>query len=208
MQIHHAKYLISSANWEQCPKPDKPEYAFIGRSNVGKSSLINMLCQNQKLAKTSATPGKTQLINHFEVVSGKGEKGAAQRWYLVDLPGYGYAKVAQKDRRRWEQMIENYLRKRENLVNVFTLIDSRHEPQAIDLEFINQLGKWGIPFSIVFTKTDKNKPGATQRNINAFLDRMKENWESLPPWFLSSALTQQGREEILDFINDLNHTEK
>lgn len=208
MQTLTAKYLISSANWDQCPKPDKPEYAFIGRSNVGKSSLINMLCNNQKLAKTSATPGKTQLINHFEVVSGKGEKGGAKKWYLVDLPGYGYAKVAQKDRRRWEQMIENYLRKRENLVNVFTLIDSRHEPQAIDLEFINQLGKWGIPFSIVFTKTDKNKPGATQRNVNAFLDRMKEEWEALPPWFLSSALTQQGREEILDFINDLNHAEK
>ncbi len=208
MQTLTAKYLISSANWDQCPKPDKPEYAFIGRSNVGKSSLINMLCNNQKLAKTSATPGKTQLINHFEVVSGKGEKGGAKKWYLVDLPGYGYAKVAQKDRRRWEQMIENYLRKRENLVNVFTLIDSRHEPQAIDLEFINQLGKWGIPFSIVFTKTDKNKPGVTQRNVNAFLDRMKEEWEALPPWFLSSALTQQGREEILDFINDLNHAEK
>lgn len=208
MQTLNAKYLISSANWDQCPKPDKPEYAFIGRSNVGKSSLINMICNNQKLAKTSATPGKTQLINHFEVVSGKGEKGGAKKWYLVDLPGYGYAKVAQKDRRRWEQMIENYLRKRENLVNVFTLIDSRHEPQAIDLEFINQLGKWGIPFSIVFTKTDKNKPGATQRNVNAFLDRMKEEWEALPPWFLSSALTQQGREEILDFINDLNHAEK
>lgn len=208
MQTLNAKYLISSANWDQCPKPDKPEYAFIGRSNVGKSSLINMICNNQKLAKTSATPGKTQLINHFEVVSGKGEKGGAKKWYLVDLPGYGYAKVAQKDRRRWEQMIENYLRKRENLVNVFTLIDSRHEPQAIDLEFINQLGKWGIPFSTVFTKTDKNKPGATQRNVNAFLDRMKEEWEALPPWFLSSALTQQGREEILDFINDLNHAEK
>lgn len=166
-----------------------------------------MLCDNQKLAKTSASPGKTQLINHFEILSKKGERSKAQKWYLVDLPGYGYAKVAQKDRRRWEQMIENYLRKRENLVNVFTLIDSRHTPQAIDLEFIEQLGKWGIPFSIVFTKTDKNKPMATQRNINAFLDKMKENWESLPPWFTTSALTKLGREEILDYINDLNNSD-
>ncbi|MBL7750430.1 MAG: YihA family ribosome biogenesis GTP-binding protein [Chitinophagaceae bacterium] len=207
MQIHSATYLISSAYWDKCPKPDRPEYAFIGRSNVGKSSLINMLCDNQKLAKTSASPGKTQLINHFEILSKKGERSKAQKWYLVDLPGYGYAKVAQKDRRRWEQMIENYLRKRENLVNVFTLIDSRHTPQAIDLEFIEQLGKWGIPFSIVFTKTDKNKPMATQRNINAFLDKMKENWESLPPWFTTSALTKLGREEILDYINDLNNSD-
>lgn len=166
-----------------------------------------MLCDNQKLAKTSASPGKTQLINHFEILSKKGERSKAQKWYLVDLPGYGYAKVAQKDRRRWEQMIENYLRKRENLVNVFTLIDSRHTPQAIDLEFIEQLGKWGIPFSIVFTKTDKNKPMATQRNINAFLDKMKENWESLPPWFTTSAFTKLGREEILDYINDLNNSD-
>ncbi|OYW18561.1 MAG: ribosome biogenesis GTP-binding protein YsxC, partial [Sphingobacteriales bacterium 12-47-4] len=122
MQITSATYLISSAYWDKCPKPDRPEYAFIGRSNVGKSSLINMLCDNQKLAKTSASPGKTQLINHFEILSKKSERSKAQKWYLVDLPGYGYAKVAQKDRRRWEQMIENYLRKRENLVNVFTLI--------------------------------------------------------------------------------------
>lgn len=207
MQITSATYLISSAYWDKCPKPDRPEYAFIGRSNVGKSSLINMLCDNQKLAKTSASPGKTQLINHFEIISKKGERSKAKKWYLVDLPGYGYAKVAQKDRRRWEQMIENYLRKRENLVNVFTLIDSRHTPQPIDLEFIEQLGKWGIPFSIVFTKTDKNKPMATQRNINAFLDKMKENWESLPPWFTTSALTKLGREEILDYINDLNNSD-
>ncbi len=207
MQITSATYLISSAYWDKCPKPDRPEYAFIGRSNVGKSSLINMLCDNQKLAKTSASPGKTQLINHFEILSKKSERSKSQKWYLVDLPGYGYAKVAQKDRRRWEQMIENYLRKRENLVNVFTLIDSRHTPQPIDLEFIKQLGKWGIPFSIVFTKTDKNKPMATQRNINAFLDKMKENWESLPPWFTTSALTKLGREEILDYINDLNNSD-
>lgn len=208
MQIHSAKYIISSTNWEQCPKPDKPEYAFIGRSNVGKSSLINMLTNNQKLAKTSATPGKTQLINHFEIIAKSGGgKGKDYKWYLVDLPGYGYAKVAQKERRKWEAMIENYLRNRPNLVNVFTLIDSRHDPQDIDLAFINQLGEWGIPFSVVFTKTDKNKPGATNRHVQAFLDQMKQTWESLPPWFLTSAITKQGREEILDLINDLNTSE-
>jgi len=199
MNIKSAKYLISSAGYEQCPKADRAEYAFIGRSNVGKSSLINMLCNNQKLAKTSATPGKTQLINHFEITA-EDQKS----WYLVDLPGYGYAKVSQRSRRRWEQMIENYLRKRENLVNVFVLVDSRHEPQKIDLEFLNQLGVWGIPFSIVFTKTDKNKPGATNRHVNAFLNQMKENWDPLPPWFLSSSVTRTGREEILDFIADIN----
>ncbi|MBI1342317.1 MAG: YihA family ribosome biogenesis GTP-binding protein [Terrimonas sp.] len=199
MHIKSAKYNISSPGYEQCPKPDKAEYAFIGRSNVGKSSLINMLCNNQRLAKTSSTPGKTQLINHFDIASDDNK-----RWYLVDLPGYGYAKVAQRSRRRWEQMIENYLRKRGNLINVFVLIDSRHEPQQIDLEFINQLGEWGIPFSVVFTKADKNKPGATNRNANLFLARMKETWEELPPWFISSAIKGTGREEILDYIADLN----
>ncbi|HRH60738.1 MAG TPA: ribosome biogenesis GTP-binding protein YihA/YsxC, partial [Chitinophagaceae bacterium] len=143
MQIKSAVYIISSPSVKDCPKPDKPEYAFIGRSNVGKSSLINMLCNNTRLAKTSAAPGKTQLINHF-LINGF--------WYLVDLPGYGYAKISQSSRRRWEQMIENYLRKRENLMNVFVLIDSRHPPQKIDLEFIGSLGKWQIPFAVVFTK--------------------------------------------------------
>src|ERR1044072_8751411 len=135
MIIKSAEYLISNAEWDKCPKPVLPEYAFIGRSNVGKSSLINMLANNDKLAKTSGTPGKTQLINHFLI---------NQAWYLVDLPGYGFAKVSQSARRRWEQMIENYLRKRENLVNVFVLIDSRHTPQKLDLEFINQLGEWQV----------------------------------------------------------------
>jgi GTP-binding protein len=162
--IQTARYLISSATHKQCPAADRPEYAFIGRSNVGKSSLINMLTGQQRLAKTSATPGKTQLINHFEVVGTDKKK-----WYLVDLPGYGYAAtVSQKARNNWGNMIESYIRKRENLVSLFVLIDSRHTPQAIDLEFIRQLGQWQVPFSIVFTKTDKNKPGATVRNVELF----------------------------------------
>jgi len=199
MEIIDAKYLISNANYEQCPQPDKPEYAFIGRSNVGKSSLINMLCNKKALAKTSSAPGKTQLINHFEVISGD-----RQKWYLVDLPGYGYAKVSQSSRRRWEQMIENYIRKRENLSCLFVLVDSRHEPQKIDLAFINQLGNWEIPFSVIFTKADKNKPGATLRNVTAFVNRLKETWEEVPPFFVTSAETGEGRSLILDYIDDLN----
>lgn len=199
MEIFSAKYLISSATYKQCPAADKPEYAFIGRSNVGKSSLINMLTGRQKLAKTSATPGKTQLINHFEIIS-SGQAG----WYIVDLPGYGYAKVSQKARNNWGNMIESYIRKRESLVNLFVLIDSRHSPQAIDLEFIHQLGAWQVPFSIVFTKSDKNKPGATLRNVQAFLDALAAEWEEMPPHFISSATTGEGKKEILDFINSLN----
>lgn len=199
MEIKSAAYLISNAEFDKCPKPDRPEYAFIGRSNVGKSSLINMLCNQTHLAKTSATPGKTQLINHFEIVSSDNKK-----WYLVDLPGYGFAKVAQRDRRRWEQMIEGYLRKRENLVSVFVLIDSRHTPQAIDIEFINKLGLWGIPFAIVFTKTDKNKPNATANNVKLFLDALRQTWEEIPSYFISSALNKAGRKEILAYISQLN----
>jgi GTP-binding protein len=199
MEINDAKYVISSPDYKQCPPPDRAEYAFIGRSNVGKSSLINMLCNKKTLAKTSSAPGKTQLINHFDVFSNDKKK-----WYLVDLPGYGYAKVSQTDRRRWEQMIENYIRKRENLVCLFVLIDSRHEPQKVDYEFLNDLGKWEVPYVIVFTKSDKNKPGATARNVKAFLDGMKEYWEELPPWFVSSALTKEGREALLGYIGGLN----
>ncbi len=164
MEIISATYIISSPSYKQCPPADKPEYAFIGRSNVGKSSLINMLTNKKLLAKISATPGKTQLINHFEIISSDKKK-----WFIVDLPGYGYATVSQKARNNWENMIESYIRKRENLVCLFVLIDSRHEPQAIDLEFINQLGEWQVPFVLVFTKTDKNKPNATIRNVDAFL---------------------------------------
>jgi len=177
------------------PNPDKPEYAFIGRSNVGKSSLINMLCDNHKLAKTSGTPGKTQLLNHFVV---------NQEWYLVDLPGYGFAKVSISSRNRWQQMIENYLRKRENLVNVFLLIDARHEPQKIDLEFVNQLGKWEIPFSLVFTKSDKETQKVVSENVRSFLNRMKETWEFLPRHFVTSATKKLGRNKILDFIDECN----
>jgi GTP-binding protein len=199
MEIISAKYLISSPSYDQSPKADRPEYAFIGRSNVGKSSLINMLCNNKSLAKTSAAPGKTQLINHFEVVSNDKKK-----WYIVDLPGYGYAKISQSSRRRWEQMIENYIRKRENLACLFVLIDSRHEPQQIDIDFINQLGKWEIPFVVVFTKADKNKPGATKRNVEAFLSSLSENWEEPPPHFITSAFSKDGRKALLDYIAALN----
>lgn len=199
MEIKSAAYLISNAEYDKCPKPDRPEVAFIGRSNVGKSSLINMLCNQTHLAKTSGTPGKTQLINHFEITSNDNKK-----WYLVDLPGYGFAKVAQRDRRRWEQMIESYLRKRENLISVFVLIDSRHTPQAIDIEFINKLGLWGIPFAIVFTKTDKNKPGATANHVKLFLDALRQTWEEIPSYFISSALDKTGRKEILAYISQLN----
>jgi GTP-binding protein len=205
MEIKDASYLISNPGYKQCPAPDRPEYAFIGRSNVGKSSLLNLISGKKSLAKISSTPGKTQLINHFEVISkGNVNSKGNLKWYMVDLPGYGYAKRSQTDRRRWEQMIEEYIRKRENLVCLFVLIDSRHEPQKIDLEFIDQLGKWEIPFVIVFTKSDKNKPGATQRNVNAFVRALLERWEESPPFFVTSALTGEGREAILDYIGDLN----
>lgn len=195
MQITSAEYLISSPDYTKCPAPDRPEYAFIGRSNVGKSSLINMLCNNQKLAKTSASPGKTQLINHFTI---------NKSWYIVDLPGYGFAKVSQRDRRRWEQMIENYLRKRENLANVFVLIDSRHKPQQIDLDFINQLGKWEVPFALVFTKADKENQRTVAANVKAFLDAMREEWEFLPAHFVSSSIKTMGKDKILGYIGELN----
>ncbi|MBM3923021.1 MAG: YihA family ribosome biogenesis GTP-binding protein [Sphingomonadales bacterium] len=200
--IQSARYVISSATHKQCPLPDRPEYAFIGRSNVGKSSLINMLTAQQRLAKTSATPGKTQLINHFEVIGTDKKK-----WYLVDLPGYGYAAtVSQKARNNWGNMIESYIRKRENLISLFVLIDSRHLPQAIDLDFIRQLGSWQVPFSIVFTKTDKNKPGATIRNVETFKKALLEEWRQLPPLFLTSAVKKEGREELLFYIRSLHET--
>ena len=199
MEIISAQYVISNPSVEACPKPDRPEYAFIGRSNVGKSSLINLITDNSKLAKTSSSPGKTQLINHFEIVSSDKKK-----WYLVDLPGYGYAVRAKKQRKEWGKMIQDYIRKRENLINLFVLIDSRHNPQAIDLEFIHQLGQWGIAFCIVFTKSDKNKDQALERNVSDFLITLKETWAELPPYFVTSAVKKTGRKEILDFIVDLN----
>jgi GTP-binding protein len=211
MEIISAKYLISNASYTECPKPDRPEYAFIGRSNVGKSSLINMICNSSRLAKTSVNPGKTQLINHFEIISSpthKIEKGGKKRmnWYLVDLPGYGYAITSQSSRRRWEQMIENYIRKRENLVCLFALVDSRLEPQVIDLKFIDQLGKWEIPFVLVFTKSDKNKPGATIKNVETFLTAMGENWEEPPPYFITSATKKIGQRPLQNYIETLNNS--
>lgn len=199
MQIKEAKYLISSPSVDKCPDPDRPEYAFIGRSNVGKSSLINMLTGKRELAKVSANPGKTQMINHFEIRSAKDKK-----WYLVDLPGYGFAVVSQKQRKSWEKMIDDYIRKRENLMNLFVLIDSRHEPQKKDIDFINRLGEWQIPFSIVFTKTDKNKPGATIRNVNDFMKELSKTWTEPPIFFSSSAVKGVGKKEILEYIEGLN----
>ncbi|MBS0029332.1 ribosome biogenesis GTP-binding protein YihA/YsxC [Chitinophaga sp. 22321] len=195
MVIKSAEYLISSPGWEKCPSPIWPEYAFIGRSNVGKSSLINILANNEKLAKTSGTPGKTQMINHFAINNA---------WYLVDLPGYGFAKRSLSQRRQWQQMIENYLRKRPNLVSVFVLIDSRHQPQKIDLDFVNQLGEWNIPFSLVFTKADKSTQAEVSRNVKAFLNKMKETWQFLPANFVTSTVKKSGRDAILTYIDELN----
>lgn len=205
MIFKKAEYLISSPEYTKCPKADRAEYAFIGRSNVGKSSLINMLCDNQKLAKTSGTPGKTQLINHFEVETFRTTAhGKPDYWYLVDLPGYGYAKVSQNNRNRWEQMIENYLRKRETLVNVFVLIDSRHDPQKIDIEFVNQLGKWEIPFCLVFTKADKETQKEVSKHVKDFLNELKKTWQFLPRHFVTSAVKKLGRDKMLAFINECN----
>ncbi|HEX6428260.1 MAG TPA: ribosome biogenesis GTP-binding protein YihA/YsxC [Niastella sp.] len=215
MIIQSATYVISSPDYTKCPEPDRPEYAFIGRSNVGKSSVINMLVDNHKLAKTSGSPGKTQLINHFDIKSLPETRAAnpqkrdnAEAWYLVDLPGYGFAKVSQSQRRQWEQMIENYLRKRENLVSVFVLIDSRHSPQKLDLDFLNQLGKWEIPFSLVFTKADKETQKEVSKNVKAFLDAMRTTWQFLPRHFVTSAIKKMGRDKMLQFIEECNEATK
>ena len=208
MRIKKATYVISSPEYEKCPAPDRPEYAFIGRSNVGKSSLINMLCNNDKLAKTSGTPGKTQLLNHFEIISNNGEEGKKfvldKKWYLVDLPGYGFAKVSIRSRRKWEQMIENYLRKRENLSHLFVLIDARHSPQKIDLEFLENLKLWNISFSLAFTKSDKENQRIVSKNVKDFLNAMKKTWQFLPRHFVTSAVKKSGKQKILDFIGETN----
>ena len=208
MRIKKAIYIISSPEYEKCPAPDRPEYAFIGRSNVGKSSLINMLCNNDKLAKTSGSPGKTQLLNHFEIVSNSGEEGKKivpdKKWYLVDLPGYGFAKVSIRSRRKWEQMIENYLRKRENLSHLFVLIDARHSPQKIDLEFLENLKIWNIAFSLAFTKSDKENQRIVSKNVKDFLNAMKKTWQFLPRHFVTSAVKKSGKQKILDFIGETN----
>jgi len=204
MKIVKASYLISSPSFDQCPALKAPEYAFIGRSNVGKSSIINALCLQKNLAKTSGTPGKTQLINHFEIISNSVAKGKQDKWYIVDLPGYGFAKVSQSSRRRCEQMIENYLRKRENLNRVFVLIDSRHAPQKIDLEFIEQLFKWEIPFTLIFTKSDKEKPGVVARNVKSFFEKLNEILPFLPQGFVTSAEKKTGVDEVLACIDQYN----
>ena len=178
-----------------CPKDNKPEYAFIGRSNVGKSSLINMLTNNRKLAKTSATPGKTLLINHFIINN---------EWYLVDLPGYGFAKRSKKELAKLEQMINGYILQRQQLVNVFVLIDVRLEAQKIDLEFIQWLGESSVPFAIVFTKADKLSPTRVAANVEAYKKVLLETWEELPPIFVTSSEKKQGREEVLDYIEQIN----
>ncbi len=195
MEIKSAQYLISSPKVELCPAPDKPEYAFIGRSNVGKSSLINMLTRQSKLAKTSASPGKTQMINHFVV---------NKDWYLVDLPGYGFAKVSQKQRASFTKMIANYMQTRENLMTVFVLIDSRLKPQRIDLDFLAQLGEWGVPFNMVFTKADKSSQREVAKNVRTFIEEMRKEWEFIPRSFLTSAVKALGRKEMLGYIDELN----
>jgi GTP-binding protein len=206
MKIKKAQYLISNPDFEKCPKADRPEFAFIGRSNVGKSSLINMLCNNEKLAKTSASPGKTQLINHFEIISqslNEANNGIEYDWYLVDLPGYGFATTSLRSRRRWEQMIENYIRKRENLTMLFVLIDSRHSPQKIDLAFLENLKIWQIPFTLIFTKIDKENQSLVSKNIKSFLEAMKKTWQFLPQHFTSSAVKKTGKEKILTYIDEV-----
>jgi len=202
MQIHAASYLISSPSIDKCPPPDKPEFAFLGRSNVGKSSLINMVTDHKGLAKISSTPGKTQLINHFEVRSAD-KKGKETKWNLVDLPGYGFAKVSIAQRKNWEKMIKDFVQKRETLANLFILIDSRHEPQQLDIDFVNSLGVWKVPFAIVFTKSDKETQKVVHYNVDAFLTRLKEQWDELPPHFVTSAVKKTGRNKILDFIGQI-----
>jgi GTP-binding protein len=194
-RVKTAEFLISNTDPAKCPAPDKPEYAFIGRSNVGKSSLINMLTGFKSLAKTSSTPGKTQLINHFLI---------NEQWYLVDLPGYGFAKSSKSNRSKWQKMIRTYLESRENLICTFVLIDSRLEPQKIDLEFVNWLGTKGVPISLIFTKADKQSLNKTQSNIAKFNKELKKTWESIPPEYVTSAETSYGREEVLDFIEVCN----
>ncbi|MBR4135852.1 MAG: YihA family ribosome biogenesis GTP-binding protein [Bacteroidales bacterium] len=195
MIIKQAEFIQSNTDWRKCPPATMPEYAFIGRSNVGKSSLINMLVNNKKLAKTSSKPGKTQTINHFLINNS---------WYLVDLPGYGYASISKTVRDRWRKMISDYLQLRENLQIVFVLIDSRLEPQKIDLEFINSLGEREIPFALIFTKADKISNGKVQGNIQRMKNALAEQWEEMPLMIATSAETCYGKERVLDLIEEIN----
>ncbi len=195
MKIKTAEFVISNSEVSKCPEGNVPEYAFIGRSNVGKSSLINMLTDQKKLAKTSGTPGKTQLINHFLI---------NKEWYLVDLPGYGYAKAAKTQRNKWEKFIADYLLTRSQLLNVFVLLDSRLEPQKIDLEFMNWCGEKQIPFCMVFTKIDKLSSSELQRNLAKYKKEMLKYWDALPPVFTSSSTSSFGKEKILNYIEEIN----
>lgn len=195
MEITSAEFVISNTDVKKCPTSVFPEYAFIGRSNVGKSSLINMLTARKGLAMTSATPGKTMLINHFLI---------NKNWYIVDLPGYGYARRGLKGKDQIRTIIEDYILEREQMTNLFVLIDSRLEPQIIDLEFMEWLGENGIPFSIIFTKADKLKGGRLKMNIHSYLRELQKQWEELPPYFISSSENRTGRTEILDYIEDIN----
>ena len=195
MEIKNSEFVVSAPHVSLCPADTKPEYAFIGRSNVGKSSLINMLCRHKGLAKTSSTPGKTLLINHFII---------NKEWYLVDLPGYGYAKRSKKEVQRLDQMIRSYILGRDQLVNTFVLIDVRLEPQAIDLEFMNWLGMSGVPFSIAFTKADKLSCQKVNQNVEAYRQKMLDTWEEMPPYFITSAEKGDGRDEILGYIESIN----
>ena len=195
MEIRSAKFIISNTDVKKCPQDNKNEYAFIGRSNVGKSSLINMLTGKKSLAMTSATPGKTMLINHFLI---------NDAWYLVDLPGYGYAQRGKDSRKQLKNIIESYILKRETMINLFLLIDCRHKPQNIDKEFMQWLGENGVPFSIVFTKLDKLSSSAAKTSIEMYCNELKNDWEELPPVFKTSSIDKRGRNEILDYIEQLN----
>ena len=197
MEIKSAEFVISNTNVAKCPDGNKPEYAFIGRSNVGKSSLINMLTNKKGLALTSQTPGKTMLINHFLI---------NDEWYLVDLPGYGYAQRGKEGREKLRKIIESYVLEREQLTNLFVLVDCRHEAQKIDLEFMEWLGENGIPFAIIFTKTDKISKGRLQENFRLYEAKLLEQWEELPPVFFSSSEKKEGRDEVLDYIEQINRT--
>ena len=199
MEITSAEFIISNSRADMCPKTDLPEYAFIGRSNVGKSSLINMLTNQPKLAMTSATPGKTLLINHFLI---------NKEWYLVDLPGYGYAQRGKKMMEKIQKLIEYYVLEREQMTCLFVLVDSRLEPQKIDLEFIEWLGENGIPFAIVFTKADKQSLGKTKANVTRYLETLRQQWEELPPYFVTSSEKKTGRQELLDYIEEINRSLK
>tara|TARA_R110002111_G_scaffold152677_1_gene219381 strand:+ start:5205 stop:5819 length:615 start_codon:yes stop_codon:yes gene_type:complete len=195
MKIKSAEFVVSNSEVTKCPKDNLPEYAFIGRSNVGKSSLINMLTDRKSLAKTSGRPGKTQLINHFII---------NKNWYLVDLPGYGYARVSKSSKQKFQKFITNYFEQRQQLVSAFVLVDVRHKPQPIDLEFIQYMGESGIPFGIIFTKADKLKPKAIERHVEDYCQELLKSWEELPPYFVTSSSKSLGKDEVLAFIAETN----